>query len=102
MAKTNNPLAEEYLETRFSEIYGKEMAARIAEHIRDKSEQLREDPETPMQNTLNRLVYPFLAGMQALGSEGIPAEEASPLLMKMWEEMPEEIKLEGLKYDVKE
>lgn len=96
MSDQTNRTAADYLEQRIGELYGAGMASKIAAHIRAKTAQLRENSEEPMQNSLNRLVYPFMAAIEAMGIEGIPAEEASPILTKLWEEMPNEIKLSGL------
>lgn len=96
MSDQTNRTAVDYLEQRIGELCGAEKASRIAVHIRAKTAQLCENREEPMQNSLNRLVYPFMGAIEAMGIEGIPAEEASPILIKLWEEMPNEIKLSGL------
>lgn len=100
MSDQNHQTAIDYLQQRISELYGTETAERIAGHMRSKTAQLREDSELPMQNSVNKLIYPFLSGLEAMGLEGIPAEEGSPILMKLWEEMPQEIKLSGLNTNV--
>ena len=100
MSDKNHQTAIDYLEQRIRELYGPEKAARIAEHMKSKTAQLREKTESPMQDSLNRLIYPFLAGLEAMGIEGIPAEEASSILMKLWEEMPKEIKLSEINFAV--
>ena len=93
---TSNPRTEEYLQDRLSRLYDEEVVQRVMKHVREKGASLREDPESPIQSELNNLIYPFTIGLEALEMEGYPIEEASPVLKKIWEEMPDDIKKSGV------
>ena len=87
-----------------SETYVAEYVRRIAgdesvEYLRQRMEELRqgvtvdksnqtklEITPTELEITLNEEIYPYLAAFEALKRSGMPPEDISLMLLKLWQE----------------